>query len=391
MTLLDAMVGEWRRLAGNSGAMLVMLGGVVFYALFYPSPYQGQVVRELRLVVVDADHSALSRQLVRMADATDQLELAAMLPDRREAERWLRDGRAHALIEIPSGFQRRALRGEFQAIGAYANAAYFLVYSQAAEGLNQAIASLNAGVVMGKLSLQGAPAASLMAQRDPAPLVARPLFNPAGGYANYVVPAVLMLILQQTLLIGLGLLGRPAPVPAGEGRAATLLGRALVYVGVHAAFLLFFLGVVYNLYHLPQHASPLTLGLFLLPFSLAVSLLGMLLASLFRSPEFTMQALLLTSIPAIFLSGFSWPVEAMAWPLRALAQLLPSTHAIDGFVRLNQMGAQPSHVAGDWLAMIALAVGYGGLLAWRVGRTEPSAALPAAPFPAIIRQPYPKE
>lgn len=385
------MATEWRRLAGNSGAVLVMLGGVVFYALFYPAPYQAQVVRELRLVVVDADHSALSRQLVRMADATDQLELAAVLSDRREAERWLRDGRAQAWIEIPSGFQRRALRGEFQAIGAYANAAYFLVYSQAAEGLNQAIASLNAGVVMGKLRLQGAPAASLSALRDPAPLVPRPLFNPAGGYANYVVPAVLMVILQQTLLIGLGLLGGPAPVPAGASRTATLMGRALVYVGLHAACLLFFLGVVYSLYQLPQHATPWTLGLFLLPFSLGVSLLGMLLASLFRSPEFSMQALLLTSIPAIFLSGFSWPVEAMGWPLRALAQLLPSTHAIDGFVRLNQMGAQPTHVAGDWLALVALCIVYGGLLAWRLGREGDVRRLASGTVPRHDSRRTPKE
>lgn len=365
-TLLQAMALEARRVSANASALLVLLGGVIFYALVYPTPYQGQVVRELELVVLDADQSALSRQLIRMADATDQLAVSAHVADRAEAERWLRSGKAQAWIEIPSGFQRRVLRGEAQAVGAYANAAYFLVYSQAAEGLNQAIASLNAGVVMQRLSLQGAPASSLMAQRDPSPLVARALFNPGGGYANYVVPAVLVLILQQTLLVGLSLLGKPAAPAAGAGMAATLLGRALVYVVLHLACLAFFLGVVFGLYDLPQQASPWTLALFLVPFCVAVAFLGLLLASLFPTAEFGMQVMLVTSLPAVFLSGFSWPVESMAWPLQALAQLLPSTHAIDGFLRLNQMGASFPQVQHDWLRLLALAGVYGALLAWRL-------------------------
>ncbi|MFC3551009.1 ABC transporter permease [Lysobacter cavernae] len=364
---MTAARDEWRRLATDVGALLVLLGGVLFYALFYPTPYLHQVARDLPLVVVDGDRSALSRQLIRMADASDQLQVMAVLTERGEAERWLRDGRAHALLVVPREFERKALRGEAQTVGAYGNVAYFLVYSQAAEGLSQAIGSLNAGVVMQRLQLQGAPASSLMAQRDPLPLIPRPLFNPGNGYGNYVVPAVLVLILQQTMLIGIGLLGR-APIAARDAIVADIAGRSLVYVLLQTAYLLFFLGVVYGLYGFPRHGAWWTLLVFMLPFQFAVALLGRVLVNIFPTREFALQALLFTSMPAVFLSGFSWPREAMPAPLWWLSHCLPSTPAIDGFVRINQMGASLQQAGHAWALLWAQVLVFAAIVAWQESR-----------------------
>lgn len=354
---------EWRRLVADTGALLVLVGGTLFYALFYPTPYLHQVARDMPLVVVDGDRSALSRQLTRMADATDQLEVVQVATDQAEAERQLRDGRAAAMLVIPADFERKALRGEPQAVGAYGNAAYFLMYSQAGEGLSQVIGTMNAGVIMQRLQLQGEPASSLMAQRDPLPMQARPLFNPGGGYGNFVVPAVLVLILQQTTLIGIGLLGR---VPARrDGVVADVVGRSLVYVALQAVFLLFFLGVVYGLYGFPLLGHAWTLFVFMLPFHFAVALMGRALCNLFPTREFALQVLLLTSMPAVFLSGFSWPKESMPLPLWWLAHVLPSTPAIDGFVRINQMGASLSQASAAWWMLWAQALAYGALVCWQ--------------------------
>lgn len=370
--VLAAARDEWQRLSANAGVMLILVGGVVFYSLFYPTPYLHQLSTDLPLVVVDADRSALSRQLIRMADATEQLHVVAVAADRIEAQRQLRSGDAFAMLHIPRDFQRTVLRGERQTIGAYANAGYFLVYSQAAEGLSQTIGTLNAGVVMQKLELQGTPASALVALRDPLPLIARPMFNPGGGYATYVVPAVLVLILQQTLLIGLGLLGPASSGQDAAGAIASVCGRALIYVALHVTFLVFFLGAVYGLYGYPQHGAPWLLIVFMLPFQLAVTFLGMLLAASVPSREFALQALLSASMPVLFLSGISWPREAIPAPLQWLAQLIPSTPAIDGFIRINQMGASLEQVQGDWSLLWLQAVVYGAAACAIATRPQPT-------------------
>lgn len=375
--VLAAARDEWQRLSANAGVMLILVGGVVFYSLFYPTPYLHQLATNLPLVVVDADRSALSRQLIRMADATEQLRVVAVATDRLEAQRQVRSGDAFAMLEIPVNFQRTVLRGERQTIGAYANAGYFLVYSQAAEGLSQAIGTLNAGVIVQKLELQGTPSSELTALRDPVPLIAHPKFNPGGGYGTYVVPAVLVLILQQTLLIGLGLLGPAASSQGTAGAIVSVCGRALIYVALHVTFLLFFLGAVYGLFGYPQHGAPWQLIAFMLPFQLAVTFLGMILAASLPSREFALQALLSASMPALFLSGISWPREAIPTPLLWLAQLIPSTPAIDGFIRINQMGASLQQVQSDWSLLWLQAVVYGAVacvIASRQQSTQTAAA-----------------
>ena len=206
---LEALVRQWRGLFADRGALLVLGGAVVIYAFFYPLPYRRQVLREVPLVVVDADHSALSRKLVRLAEASPLLRISARAETELDAEARLRAGEAGAALVIPAGFQRDLLRGARVTVGAYADGAYFLVYRQAMTGLAQSIGLLSAGVEVRRWRAAGRMGAAALADREPLQLRLDTLYNPSGGYATYVVPAVLLLILQQTLLIGIGMLADP--------------------------------------------------------------------------------------------------------------------------------------------------------------------------------------
>jgi ABC-2 type transport system permease protein len=197
------------------------------------------------------------------------------------------------------------------------------------------------------------------------PLVMRSLFNPTEGYAGYVVPAVLVLILQQTLLVGIGLVGgtvregrkvdaaASGPARRGTGLAA-LLGRALAYYSLYLVHTLVYLGIVYRLYGFPQRSDALTLLRFVTPFLLSVIFLGLAMRTLFRSREMALQVLLFSSLPALFLSGFAWPLEALPRWLATFAKALPSTSGIPGVVRLTQMGASLPDVRVEWLMLWAL-------------------------------------
>lgn len=116
-----------------------------------------------------------------------------------------------------------------------------------------------------------------------------------------------------------------------------------------------------------------------------MAFLGVATSRLFRERESALQLLLVTSLPAIFVSGFSFPAEAMPGWVRAIAWLLPSTHGIAGMVRARQTGATLDDVRGVWLALWTLAAAYLALAPMRRRRartairlTDAEAAAPAS-------------
>lgn len=379
-TFFQAVREEFGRIFSDRGALLLLVAAVVFYSFVYPLPYRPQVPKEMPIVAVDLDRSASSRRLIRMADATELVEVRKRTTEIRLAEREVREGRAAGILIVPEEFERKLLRVERPTVEILADAAYILVYRQVLTGLVQAAATLSAGVEIRKLRVVGVPQAAARARRDPLPLVQRPLFNPSTGYATYVVPAVLLLILQQTLLIGIGLLagtarerGEEPTWSAQDGenecpwsRCCVVLGRAAAYFSLSFVHCIFYFGILTRLYRFPHRGEPLALLLFLVPFLLSVVLLGLALSSLFKHRETAMQTLLFTSLPAVFLAGFSWPQEAIPRWLGLVAHLLPSTAGIPGFLRIQQMGASLGQVLKEWIVLWGLCALYLGLALWSV-------------------------
>jgi ABC-2 type transport system permease protein len=191
------------------------------------------------------------------------------------------------------------------------------------------------------------------------------LFNPQAGYATYVLPAAFVLILQQTLLMGIGLLatwkdegtarGQGMPI----GAAPTTLGKALAYLTLHAVLLPFYLITLPYLYGLPRVGAVTTILVFAIPFVLAVSLLGLAVSALMRTPETVQLAFVALGLPMFFLSGASWPTVSIPRPIAIVANFVPSTAAIDGFVRITQMGATLVDVRIQFLMLWALVLLYG--------------------------------
>jgi ABC-2 type transport system permease protein len=360
---------ELLRVARDPGALLILAGAVVLYSFFYPIPYLPQVLREVKVAVVDLDRTPLSRQLARTADAHPLLSVDFRPASMGEAEALVLAGRAGGVLVVPEGFERAIRLRQRARVGVYADASYFLVYRQVATGFVESTGVVSAGIDVRRLESRGRPRTSALALRDPVPLVVRPLFNPAEGYASYVVPAVLVLILQQTLLIGIGLLGGTAaesfragvggPTPlAAPSPLARVLGRAAFYLALYAVYCVFVFGVVYRVFDFPERSRGADLVLFALPFLLACIFLALALGALFRRRETALQVLLFSSLPAVFLAGFAWPAEALPAWLRALSLLLPSTSGIAGFLRLTEMGAGLRHVRFELLVLCALATSY---------------------------------
>jgi ABC-2 type transport system permease protein len=381
--ILRVLLNEYKAIFTDAGVVLIFLAGLTIYTMMYPLPYSTEVLREVGVVPVDQDHSSLSRKLMRWADATEEVRLAAPANDLAEAQRRVLNAEASGIFLIQKGFETDILRGKQAVVSVYADACYFLIYRQIVTGLYKATATMSAGVEVRRYTAAGLGEEEAKRARDPLPIVMRALFNPAGGYATYVVPAVLILIMQQTLLIGIGMLGgtrneafMKSPPPPGkrESYLATLIGRGFAYFSIYLFYPLYYVYVIFWLYNLPHTASAAQLVLFMVPFVLAITYLGLSLNALFKSRELSIPVLISTSVPALFLIGFAWPYEAMPRWLINIGMLLPSTTGCAGFIRLNEMGAAFHDVLPEWFTLWGLC-GFYFVIAWlTMHRRHPESA-----------------
>jgi len=361
---------ELQAIIHDKGVLLIFIGAVIIYSFFYPIPYLPEVLKEVPVIAVDEDHTALSRKLIRMADASDLVRIAGQAATVSEAEKRIKAGDMSGALVIPREFERKALRGENATVGLFCDASYFLIYRQVMTGLLGATKTLSAGIEIRKLQARGVMAIHAKAARNPIELINRPLFNPTEGYASYVVPAVMVLILQQTLLIGIGMLGGTRQENIGQQNTErnasplmSVLSKVSVYLSIYFLHMIYYFFVVFSLYGFPQKGTPFTIMSFMLPFLVSVSFLGIFINGFFRHRETSIQVLLFTSLPAIFLAGFAWPVEAIPAWLRPLSYLLPTTAGIEGFLRVSEMGASLRNVSFEWSVLWGLCILYGAM-AW---------------------------
>jgi ABC-2 type transport system permease protein len=376
---------EIRRIFTLPPVFAVMVVGALIYATFYPQPYLNEALRRVPIAVVDSDGTASSREVARLVDATSDVAVAMVVPDLPTAQREIYTRGIYGVLVIPRDFERDLLHDRSSPLALYADASYFLIYQRVSGAVSGVARAFGSEVETGRLIAMGVDPVLAAAAADPMPLTAVPLFNPQGGYATYVLPAAFVLILQQLLLIGVALSATlpGQQVAAGRGGlapgpVATILGKALAYLAVEAIIVPFYLVVLPYLYGIPRLGSVGTMLVLAVPFVLAVSGLGLVLAAVFKDPLKTQLATAAVGLPFFFLAGFSWPSESMPHAVRLVAQLLPSTSAIEGMVRVAQLGAPLSSVRSEFLTLWALAIGYGLIaLAVEFRRQQRSRTSPA--------------
>ncbi|WP_041420168.1 ABC transporter permease [Shewanella violacea] len=358
MSFLQLVLAELKAIVADKAIAVTLFGGVLFYSVLYPLPYLHQVPTEQQLVVVDLDHSSLSRRLIRHADASAKISVIGQVTSISQAQKWIESGRAHGLLVIPQGFRRDLLLGKGVTLSYGGDASYFLIYSAVAEGL--VTAGMDAGKhvqLLGMLAKGQAPKQANLSLNS-VKINSVPAFNPSLGYTSYVVPGLFLLILHQTLLIGTGILGAGQWRRKGYWRDVSPLqlvcGRISAFMLIYLFFSSFYVGFCFYWYQVSVQASLSLVALWMLPFLLSTSAAGIALSCLFVRRDLPTQVLLLVSMPIMFVSGFVWPLALIPEPLIWLSQVIPAVPAIMGMLELNQMGASWSSVMPKWLQLWAL-------------------------------------
>lgn len=358
-SLIGSYVATWRAMLGDLGAIMLLFVGGIVYSFFYPLPYSRESVQQVPVAVVDQDLSAISRQITRYAAAHPSVDVRLVTPDLREAQDLLWKNEVAGVLTIPAGLQSKVLSGRRSEVEISGNGVYMMMNKVALNGLAEAVGTVSAGIELKRLNATTPSSAQTLVQRQPVNVNAVALFNVREGYGAYIVPGVAVLIVQQTLLLAITLLfgtWRERGAFPVRRSASAYAGMLLAFATVAFANSLYFFGFVLWWQDYPRAGNFSGLLLFSALFALCVSAVGMLLGSLFRTRERSVQLMLCTALPFMFLTGLSWPVEAMPQALQALRWLVPSTAGVQGFIALNQLGAGLAQVATEAAALAAVFV-----------------------------------
>ncbi len=358
---------EMKMTVKDEAVLIFFLLASTIYPFLYSWIYNNEVVREVPVAVVDYSHSSESRKFIRLCNASPDVKVAYHCTSLTEAKDLVGRQKAKGVLYFPSDFDTNICRGEQAHVSVFCDMSLMLTY-KAIYQTAQAVSSQMGSEIQLAISTG-------FTDRDDEVTV-RPLefdevsiFNPTGGYGSFLLPAVLILVIQQTLLLGIGLAagtnrennryGELIPIDQHyRGLFRIVMGKALCYFMIYALVAAYLTMILPSLFHFPLLGSLRSLIGLMVPYILACIFFGITLSCLVRYRENVMLLVVVTSLPFLFLSGISWPSEGIPAFWKGISWLLPSTFGVKGYIAVNSMGATLQDISHEYFVLWAQSLIY---------------------------------
>lgn len=351
---------ELKTTVKDEGVLIFFILVPLLYPLLYSWIYTNEVVHEVPVAVVDMSHSATSREFTRMFDASPDTKVAYQCGSLEEAKDLIGRQEAFGILYFPSDFQTNINRFEQSHLSIFCDMSFMLYYKAIFQTASAVAGDLNAGIQITR--------AGNWTEREneistkPLDFDEVQMFNTTGGYGNFIIPGVLMLIMQQTLLLGVGMSAGTTRernrmlslVPVSRhynGIYRIVLGKSLCYFMIYAIVAAYITLIVPRIFNFVSLVHGEDMLWFMLPFLLSCIFFAMVVSSAVRYRENVMLMVVFTSVPFLFMSGVSWPQSGIPEFWQWVSSIFPSTYGIRGFVRMNTMGARLGDVMPEYKAL----------------------------------------
>ena len=366
--LFELLKREIRIILKDKDILMVILIAPLFYSLFYGSIYLNKSENSIPFAVVDYDNSISSQKLIRMLDATSMIEIKEIISDPRRAQIELEAGNISGYLLLPKNFESSIKSKTGVVLNSYLNTTRFLVSNDLNKAVNETVAEFNKMLTLKYYYTKGINQEAAQTYLEPVATDIRSMFNTTDSYGDFLIPAILILILQQTLFFGL------AESIAKENEFNTLRdyfslaknkinliihGKSIFYLVISSSYALFFFTIVYSVFNVPFNGSAFVFSSITLLLLLTVIYYSHVLASFFKRKILALQFLTLTSYPIFLISGYSWRLDSMPLLVKWIAYIIPSTPFYSAFVRIVQMGAGFNDILPEIVHLLILfAVSY---------------------------------
>jgi len=356
---IEVWAYEMRCALLDEGVIVFFIIVPFLYPLLYAYLYNNESVRDVPTVVVDNCNSQMSREFLRRADATADIMIVGHCADMEEAKELIHKREAYCLIYIPKEFEKDIAEMRQTTVQLYSDMSGILYYKAVLSGCTEVSLDMNKEIKAARLP--GATDEQISAFQYPIEYKYVPMFNTQSGFATFLIPAVLMLIIQQTMVLGVGMMAGEErekvrkriaePHIIGKNPVEVLFGKSTAIFTIYiivAVYLVCIVPPLFNLIHIWRWQ---TLLAFMVPFILACVFFSIALSSLSHDRESFIIMFVFMSIPLLFISGISWPASNIPLFWKGFSMLFPSTYGINGFVRITEMGATLADVQHELNAL----------------------------------------
>ena len=369
---------EWSNIFSDLGVMLFFIALPLGYPIIYTLIYNPEVITDMPIAVVDLSRTADSRSLVQSISAAPSVEVYANCSNMAEAKDLFGQNKVFAIVEIPADYARSLGRGEQATVPVYMQMSLLLRYRTLLSTLTDLQLKVAGDVTSTRLATMGASALGL---DGGLPVESHNNFigDPTQGFASFVMPGVLILILQQSMVLGICMLAGTSrerrrrnggidptqiqDVPA----SAAIWGKTLCYFVFYIPLAIYVVRWLPEMFSLPHVGNPVDYALFLVPFLLGSAMFGQAVSGLCTERESGFLVVVFTSVVFLFLSGLTWPRYAMNGFWTWLGNLVPATWGVEGFIRINANGSTLGETTHPYLMLWILTAAY-FIVSWAVAR-----------------------
>lgn len=349
------------------GVIIFFFGLPLLYPIVYTLIYNPELVRDIPVAVVDDCRTAQSRELARMADATEAMNIMGYPANMGEARRLMNEKECYGILYIPEDYSRRIGRGEQGVVAFYSEMSLLLRYRAFVSALTDL--QLQTGAQIRRELLDALGASSAGQSSSPVSNEAYFIGDPTQGFASFIIPGIIILILQQSMLLGVTMLvgnsaerrrrnGGIDPLAVQCPQSAGMIGRMLCYIVVYIPMTIYVLHFIPMMFDLPHIGDAADYLLFIVPLLVASAFLGMTLQVFVKERESSMLVVVFTSLVFLFLSGLTWPRYAMSPLWKMAGDCVPATWGVEGFIQINCNGGTLSEAAHPYMMLWVLAAVY---------------------------------
>lgn len=344
----------------DKGILIFIVFVPLVYPLLYSYVYTNEVVRDVPVVVVNDCDNAMTRDMLRKIDASPDVEIIASCNDMEEALELVKEQKAYGIIRVPESFSRDLSLGDQTYLGVYCDMASLLYYKAILLTATNVSLELNKDIKV-EHHLPGTSDRQDEVTKMPIEYDYVALYNPQSGFAAFLIPPVLMLIIQQTLFLGIGIsMGnsreryRGSVIPFSrwyKNPVNIVAGKALPYFFLYLLLAVYMFVVVTDMFGLPRLGDYVTFLAFIVPYILSCIFMGMVLSAFVYRREDCIMLFVFMSVPMLFLSGLSYPRPSMPEFWKYVSYIFPSTLGMNGYVKITGMGASLQDIRPEFRAL----------------------------------------
>jgi len=363
--LFSVFKREVKLILSDFDLIVIILLSPILYSFFYTTIYSNKTETNVPIEIVDLDNSELSKQLIRNIDAHQLVDVAEVSTNFNSAVEKINSTDVQGIIFIPNKFEASLKSNKGSDLKIYLNTSRFLVSNDINKAVNEVIGTFNAGVKLKYFETQSYNFEQAKELIEPVRIEVKSLFNPNETYGDFLIPGLLVLILQQTFLLGFSesiakereenSLGELFLL-AKKNVLKAILGKGFFYLIMFSSLAFLFFTLHFTLFEIPVEGSIIALASITIIFLLNIVFFCAFIASFFKKKITSIQVVAFTSYPLFLISGYSWPIESMPFIIRIISQILPGTPYLNAFNRIVAMGAGFENILPEFFQLVGLLI-----------------------------------